>query len=183
MRYPTGPHRKSARAWRCRCRNIQLSTEAWRAAIQLTLPRSVLISPLWATMRYGCASFHDGKVLVEKRADARARPRSRKRGCLQVLVIGADLVGEEHALVDNRPRRHGSERRSRSPCRRSPGEMRFEITLRKHKEPAFEILVCFNVGIAPDEAPAGATGSVAAICGAFDSDELSTGTSRKPISD
>jgi hypothetical protein len=26
-------------------------TDAWRAAIQLTLPRNVLISPLWATMR------------------------------------------------------------------------------------------------------------------------------------
>src|SRR5499427_9266726 len=42
-------------------------TEACRAAIQLTLPRSVLISPLCATMRYGWASFQDGKVLVEKR--------------------------------------------------------------------------------------------------------------------
>ena len=42
-------------------------TEASRAAIQFTLPRSVLISPLWATKRYGCASFQDGKELVEKR--------------------------------------------------------------------------------------------------------------------
>ena len=33
--------------------------------IQLTLPFSVLISPLWASMRKGCASHHCGKVLVE----------------------------------------------------------------------------------------------------------------------
>ena len=33
--------------------------------IQLMLPFSVLISPLWASMRNGCASHHCGKVLVE----------------------------------------------------------------------------------------------------------------------
>ncbi len=33
--------------------------------IQLTLPFSVLISPLCASMRKGCASHHCGKVLVE----------------------------------------------------------------------------------------------------------------------
>ncbi|OIQ77224.1 hypothetical protein GALL_410830 [mine drainage metagenome] len=33
--------------------------------IQLTLPFSVLISPLCANMRNGCASHHCGKVLVE----------------------------------------------------------------------------------------------------------------------
>ena len=38
-----------------------------RAAIQLTLPRRVLISPLWQTKRYGCARAQLGKVLVEKR--------------------------------------------------------------------------------------------------------------------
>ena len=41
---------------------------AWRrAAIQLTLPRTVLISPLWHRNRYGWASRQDGKVLVENR--------------------------------------------------------------------------------------------------------------------
>jgi len=41
---------------------------AWRrAVIQLRLPRSVLISPLWQTMRKGWASRQLGKVLVEKR--------------------------------------------------------------------------------------------------------------------
>ncbi len=38
-----------------------------RAAIQLRLPRTVLISPLCATSRNGCASGHDGKVFVENR--------------------------------------------------------------------------------------------------------------------
>ena len=33
--------------------------------IQLRLPLSVLISPLWASMRNGCASDHCGNVLVE----------------------------------------------------------------------------------------------------------------------
>ena len=41
--------------------------EACRAAIQFRLPRSVLISPLWAMNRYGCASDQVGNVLVEKR--------------------------------------------------------------------------------------------------------------------
>jgi hypothetical protein len=38
-----------------------------RARIQFRLPRSVLISPLCATKRYGWASGQDGKVLVENR--------------------------------------------------------------------------------------------------------------------
>ena len=42
-------------------------SRASRAAIQFRLPRMVLISPLWAMKRYGWASGHDGKVLVENR--------------------------------------------------------------------------------------------------------------------
>ncbi len=38
-----------------------------RARIQFTFPRSVLISPLCAMKRNGCASGHDGNVFVEKR--------------------------------------------------------------------------------------------------------------------
>ena len=45
---------------------------ASRARIQLMLPRSVLISPLCATYRYGCASGQDGKVLVLNRWCTRA---------------------------------------------------------------------------------------------------------------
>ena len=45
---------------------------ASRARIQFRLPRTVLISPLCAMYRYGCASGHDGKVLVENRECTRA---------------------------------------------------------------------------------------------------------------
>ena len=40
---------------------------ASRARIQFSLPVTVLISPLWAMRRKGCASGQDGKVLVENR--------------------------------------------------------------------------------------------------------------------
>ena len=40
---------------------------ASRARIQLMLPRRVLISPLCAMQRYGCARSQLGKVFVEKR--------------------------------------------------------------------------------------------------------------------
>ena len=48
-----------------------------RARIQLALPRSVLISPLCATNRYGWASGHDGNVFVENRWCTRARADSK----------------------------------------------------------------------------------------------------------
>ena len=37
----------------------------WRARIQLRFPCTVLISPLCAIIRNGCASGQDGKVFVE----------------------------------------------------------------------------------------------------------------------
>ena len=40
---------------------------ASRAAIQFSFPCSVLISPLCMAWRYGCANFHDPRVLVLKR--------------------------------------------------------------------------------------------------------------------
>ena len=46
---------------------LSLSSIASRARIQFWLPCTVLISPLWATNRYGWASGHDGNVLVENR--------------------------------------------------------------------------------------------------------------------
>ncbi len=49
-----------------------LASSASRACIQFLLPRIVLISPLWAMNRNGCASGQDGKVLVEKRECTRA---------------------------------------------------------------------------------------------------------------
>jgi hypothetical protein len=50
-----------------------VASSASRAAIQFRLPRMVLISPLCAMYRYGCASGQDGKVLVEKRECSRTR--------------------------------------------------------------------------------------------------------------
>ena len=43
------------------------SSSASRARIQLRLPITVLISPLWAMNRNGCDSGQLGKVLVENR--------------------------------------------------------------------------------------------------------------------
>ncbi len=47
-------------------------SSASRARIQLRLPWTVLISPLWAMKRYGWASGHDGNVFVENRLWTRA---------------------------------------------------------------------------------------------------------------
>ena len=46
-----------------------ISELSWasRACIQLRLPRTVLISPLWAISRYGWARLQLGNVLVENR--------------------------------------------------------------------------------------------------------------------
>ena len=44
-----------------------VSISASRARIQFSLPVTVLISPLCAMRRNGCASGHDGKVFVENR--------------------------------------------------------------------------------------------------------------------
>ena len=47
-----------------------------RVRIQLRLPCTVLISPLCAMKRYGCASGHEGNVLVLKRLCTNARADS-----------------------------------------------------------------------------------------------------------
>ena len=65
-----------------------------RACIQLMLPRSVLISPLWATRRYGCASGQDGNVLVEKRWCASASARF-ERSVREVGEHALDLRGRQ----------------------------------------------------------------------------------------
>ena len=49
-----------------------LASIASRARIQFRLPRTVLISPLCATYRYGCASGQEGNVLVENLECTRA---------------------------------------------------------------------------------------------------------------
>ena len=61
---PSGSHTGSTRSM------LPSSSErirASRARIQFSLPRTVLISPLCATIRYGWASGHEGNVFVEKR--------------------------------------------------------------------------------------------------------------------
>ena len=63
----TGRRRSAARSCRGRRRAPVLAMPCWRARIQLTLPRSVLISPLWQIRRNGCARSQVGNVLVEKR--------------------------------------------------------------------------------------------------------------------
>ena len=80
-----------------------LASSASRARIQLRLPCTVLISPLWAMKRYGWASGQLGKVLVEKRECTSAMAR----GDPLVGQVGEELVelaGGEHALVDEGPR-------------------------------------------------------------------------------
>ena len=52
--------------WRSSPKSSDASWDS-RARIQLMLPRSVLISPLWAIIRYGWASSQLGNVFVENR--------------------------------------------------------------------------------------------------------------------
>ena len=68
------------------------------------LPRTVLISPLWAIIRYGCASSQLGNVLVEKREWTRANAVS-VRSSAQVWEVAAQLGRGQHSLVDDRARR------------------------------------------------------------------------------
>ena len=52
--------------WRSSPKSSDASCDS-RARIQLMFPRSVFTSPLWAIIRYGCASAQLGKVFVLKR--------------------------------------------------------------------------------------------------------------------
>ena len=60
-----------------------LASIASRVRIQLRLPCTVLISPLWAMNRYGWASGHDGNVFVRNRLCTSASALS-TRSSLQV---------------------------------------------------------------------------------------------------
>ena len=59
------------------------SDSSWdcRARIQLRFPPTVLISPLWASIRSGCASGHDGKVFVEYREWTTASSEAKRSSC------------------------------------------------------------------------------------------------------
>ena len=74
-----------------------LASIASRACMRLRLPRTVLISPLWATKRNGWASGQDGNVLVENRlctiAIALMQRSSRRSGkyCGSCIVVSMPL--------------------------------------------------------------------------------------------
>ncbi|MNY16219.1 hypothetical protein D3C86_1494730 [compost metagenome] len=59
-RLTSGPSSSRSKIW-------SLANFNRRAWAQLRLPVMVLISPLWARKRNGCANGHFGSVLVEKR--------------------------------------------------------------------------------------------------------------------
>ena len=61
--------------------STSLSITPSRARIQFSLPCTVLISPLWASMRYGCASGHDGNVFVLNRECTRQSADSKRGSC------------------------------------------------------------------------------------------------------
>ena len=84
-----------------------------RARIQLTLPRSVLISPLCAIIRYGCASSQLGNVFVEKRECTSASALSMPL-VGQVGEVAAELRRGQHPLVDQRPRREARDHEVRA---------------------------------------------------------------------
>jgi hypothetical protein len=74
-----------------------LASMASRACMRLRLPRTVLISPLWATNRKGCARGQDGKVFVEKRlctmamALAQRSSRRSEKNCGSCIVVSMPL--------------------------------------------------------------------------------------------
>ena len=59
----------------------------------------MLISPLWATRRYGCASGQLGKVLVEKRECTRPKALTTRSSC-RSSSKAAQLRSRQHALAD-----------------------------------------------------------------------------------
>ena len=89
--------------------NRSLASVDSRARIQLMLPRSVLISPLWQMIRYGWASSQLGNVFVEKREWTSATAVL-KRSSPQVRVVARQLRAREHALVDDRLRAEARDR-------------------------------------------------------------------------
>ena len=76
---------------------LALASFASRACMRLRFPRTVLISPLCATKRNGCASGQDGNVLVENLlctiAMALAHRSSRRSGknCGNCIVVSMPL--------------------------------------------------------------------------------------------
>ena len=105
-----------------------------RARIQLTFPRSVLISPLCATMRYGCASSQLGNVFVLKRECTSASALAR-RSSVQVGEV-ARRAAEPTASPCRRasaPRSSGSRAPDRLRARRGAGSRRASARARARR--------------------------------------------------
>ncbi len=81
-----------------------LSSSGSRALIHVWLPRSVLISPLCASSRYGCARSHVGNVLVEKRECTTGDRRAHVR-IGEVRVERRELLRQREPFVDDGLRR------------------------------------------------------------------------------
>ena len=109
---------RSGRAARGRPGIRSEASSASRARIQLRLPMTVLISPLWAMNRNGWASGQLGNVLVEKRECTTASAEA-IRSSTQVGEELVELVGGQHALVDQGARGQRREVRRRSRARRA----------------------------------------------------------------
>ena len=152
-----------------------VSSSASRARIQFSLPITVLISPLWATNRYGWASGHDGNVLVENRLCTRASADS-TRSSVRSVKKAAHLVRDEHPLVHERARREAREVH-RSPRRASPARARRACGRRSSGGRGR----CRRAAACPSAAVRNTwrnDGSASAACCPII--ELSTGTSRQP---
>ncbi len=74
-----------------------LASIASRERIRFRFSRTVLISPLWATNRNGCANGHDGNVFVEKRL-VNHGDRTRHPTVSQIAEEEGELHRREHPL-------------------------------------------------------------------------------------
>ncbi len=120
-----------------------LASIASRERIRFRFPRTVLISPLWATNRNGCANGHDGNVFVEKRlcttaialVTRRSRRSRKKRASCTVVSIPLNVIVCSTATESTRrfrparplrasARRACADRRRGGPVRVRPADCR-----------------------------------------------------------
>ena len=90
----------------------------------------MLISPLWAIIRYGWASSQLGNVFVENREWTSA---SARRGALvlQVGVVAAELRRGQHPLVDDRARGEARDDRVGAALELEPAADHVELALER----------------------------------------------------
>ena len=119
-------------------------------------------------------------MLVEKRWWTSASADSNRR-VVQVAVVGAELVGEEHALVDDRPARHRDDVEVVLEAAVG-GEDARRDDLADDVELALEGLLVGDAGAAADEDLAVERLGDRDLGRLATGEELSTGTSRQPRS-